>query len=315
MSKLNQLELERLRYWQGQTLRSVDFRDQLAIDAQLRWWHNRALHNTFGIAKGFEVEQINQNHSVKIHRGLAYDCFGRELIHAVDACLPLLTEGDVTLLVRFKEDKYRATCEGEVGSVYSSDKIAGADQIEFFWKPTDSVDVQDGVPLARLRKKEILGSKRSLLRPLARSRPLARPRMASGATIPGNTAWEIWDKPEVRTNAGLLGVQVTIDTSAAGFTEVPCYFAWLQRQPVDSSKPAFFVYSEHVDKSSMNSFTFRLLFPSLSSELQGRLFAVNRGNEPQVLKLIQEHFSVCWLGIQAGSAQKFLETEVNHGNF
>jgi hypothetical protein len=49
------LELQRLRYWQGQMLRSRDLRDQVATEAQLRWWHNRALHNVFGVASGFEV--------------------------------------------------------------------------------------------------------------------------------------------------------------------------------------------------------------------------------------------------------------------
>jgi hypothetical protein len=313
MSKLNRLELERLRYWQGQTLRSVDFRDQLAIDAQLRWWHNRALHNTFGIAKRFEVELINSNQSVKIHQGLAYDCFGRELIHAVDTRLPIPTEEagkDVTLLVRFKNDKHRAT--HEVGSVFPFEKAPGANQIEFFWRPTDTVDIQDGVPLARLKKGGTSNSERSLLRPVVRSRPLARPRMASGATIPGNTAWEIWEEV-LNGNPIPVGVQVTIDTSAAGFTEVPCYFAWLQRQPENSSKPAFFVYSEHIDNSSMNSFTFRLLPRLLNGGPQDLAAVVNRGDEAQVLKLIREQVSVCWLGIQAESAQKFLASEVNHG--
>jgi hypothetical protein len=305
MSKLNRLELERLRYWQGQTLRSVDFRDQLAIDAQLRWWHNRAVHNTFGVAKGFEVALINNNQSVKIYRGLAYDCFGRELIHAVDAILPLPEGQDMTLLVRFKKDKYRARREGEVGSICSSDKTAGADQIEFFWRPTDTVDVQYGVPLARLNNGNTLESKRPL------SRPLAWPRIASDATIPGNTAWEIWEEI-LNGNPISVGLQVTIDTSAAGFTEVPCYFAWLQKQSGASSKPAFFVYSEHIDRSSMNSFTFRLLqLPNRG--FQERVAVVNRGDEAQVLKLIREQVSVCWLGIQTESAQKFLASEVNHG--
>src|SRR6516225_2672470 len=47
--------LQRLRYWQGQMLRSRDFRDQLAIEGQLRCWHNRAMHNAFGVASGFKV--------------------------------------------------------------------------------------------------------------------------------------------------------------------------------------------------------------------------------------------------------------------
>jgi len=78
MSAPDRPELQRLRYWQGQMLRSRDFRDQAAIEAQLRWWHNRALHNAFGVVEGMEVTQDAS--SVMVGRGLAYDCFGRELI-------------------------------------------------------------------------------------------------------------------------------------------------------------------------------------------------------------------------------------------
>src|SRR5262249_23851380 len=50
-----QRDLERLRYWQGQMLRSRDFRDQAAQQAELRWWHNRALHNAYGVVAGLGV--------------------------------------------------------------------------------------------------------------------------------------------------------------------------------------------------------------------------------------------------------------------
>src|SRR5829696_1733644 len=78
MSLPDPIELQRLRFQQGQQLSSRDFRDQIGIEAQLRWWHNRSLHNAYGIASGFEVEQ--QDDSLLVHEGLAYDCRGRELI-------------------------------------------------------------------------------------------------------------------------------------------------------------------------------------------------------------------------------------------
>src|ERR1035438_517824 len=55
MAMVERRELERLRYWQGQMLRSRDFRDDGAIEAQRRWWHNRALHAAFGINYGLQV--------------------------------------------------------------------------------------------------------------------------------------------------------------------------------------------------------------------------------------------------------------------
>jgi hypothetical protein len=52
MSVFEKRPLERVRYWQGQMLRSADFRAQSADTAQHRWWHNRALHNAYGVYRG-----------------------------------------------------------------------------------------------------------------------------------------------------------------------------------------------------------------------------------------------------------------------
>ena len=59
-----------------------DFRDQLAREAQLRWWHNRALHKSFGVSHGFAVSAVidaGEFVAVSVTCGVAYDCFGREL--------------------------------------------------------------------------------------------------------------------------------------------------------------------------------------------------------------------------------------------
>ena len=49
MSQTEKRKLERVRYWQGQMLRSRDFNDMHAVEEQRRWWHNRALHNAYGV--------------------------------------------------------------------------------------------------------------------------------------------------------------------------------------------------------------------------------------------------------------------------
>src|SRR4030095_3370535 len=115
MSIPKQVELERLRYWHGQRLRSRDFRDQTAIEAQLRWWHNRALHNTFGVSLGLRVSPVPASGSltaVRVTCGLAYDCFGRELILQDTREIPVPTppprQGNLqvppmTLLLRYKD--------------------------------------------------------------------------------------------------------------------------------------------------------------------------------------------------------------------
>src|SRR5262245_45150861 len=71
-SKVNShtyLEPERFRYWQGQMLRSRDFNDQTARAAEMRWWHNRAIHRAFGVCLGLEISAIlgNNNSLLGVH--------------------------------------------------------------------------------------------------------------------------------------------------------------------------------------------------------------------------------------------------------
>jgi len=96
--------------------------------------------------------------------------------------------------------------------------------IEFAWKLTSNFKPSDGVSVYGVYyrgAKPVFGDPNYFR---ALTQPIARPHLASGATIPGNTAWQPWDF----MGQGLIGVQTFIDTSAAGFTSVPCYFAWLE---------------------------------------------------------------------------------------
>lgn len=286
-------ELQRLRYWQGQTLKSHDFRDQLAVEAQLRWWHNRALHNAYGVVEGFEVEQ--NAGAVIIRRGLAYDCFGRELILTADLLFPRpegpVPDAGMTLLARFRETR-QFPRKDEMTAACAPNQALTAERPEFFWKRADLVEIRDGVPLYRLLENENVKS----VRPLARA--LARPHIASGSTISGNTDWELWSEP-VGDSQMNLGFQVGVDTSAAGFTEVPCYFAWLQGALwTPELKPDFFpIFLEHIASLSTTGFTVRLWMPNLPVP----------GNETTNLAFAdrfpgfgrKQELFICWLGIQA----------------
>lgn len=296
-------ELQRLHYWQGQTLKSRDFRDQLAVEAQLRWWHNRALHNAFGIVEGFEVEQNGE--ATIIHRGLAYDCFGRELILTADMTFPLPAEFGITLIVRYRETR-QFPRKDEMTAVCAPNQVLTVEVPEFFWKRTDSVEICDGVPLYQLPDDKSSKSARSL------ARPLARPHIASGATIPGNTSWELWKEP-FGDGEMALGFQVSVDTSAAGFTEIPCYFAWLQGALWGPSiSPDFFpVVFEHIDSPSITGFIFRIWMPSLpvpddnisNNDFESRFLEFGRKQE----------LFICWLGIQPEN-EAGERKEVGHGS-
>jgi hypothetical protein len=136
--------------------------------------------------------------------------------------------------------------------------------------------------------------------------PLAGPLLANGSTIPGSTPWEPWI---LQVNGPLinLGVQTRIDTSAAGLTSIPCYFATLQG-PLWSPKtlqlvPALF---PNITDAAITGFTFRLwlqLFPP-QDDLRIRLaaqasdFSFITSPSDFLLYARQQNLYVSWVGCQ-----------------
>ena len=395
--------LERFRYWQGQKLLARDFRDQLAREAQLRWWHNRALHKAFGVSFGFQVTRVIENATftaVRVTCGVAYDCFGRELILQDTRAISLPADvpersPKITLVTSYKESR---RCGNECNPVCA----CRTDEPQLLWKITRGLEVSDGVPLSEvsyepsaplaefpsdfeipptLATKVRYDSERKLLLAIGglkpeehaklialkpapplkdaldlllaatdrspvlnekflqhQARALARPRIGRGATVPGNTSWEEWSEvlanadnvrqppPGVqRTEDGKLamsmGIQVIIDTSNAGFTQVPCYFAWLQGSLWNKTNIEFFpVPLTHIDQETTKQFRFRIWMPHLLTVLGSRIRLANATSVPQqqvnrgvgatgfsVNEFVNfarlQRLYVCWIGIQEQRGQ------------
>src|SRR5258708_36950135 len=256
-------KLERVRYWQGQMLRSGDFRNIEGVEEQRRWWHNRALHTAHGVAEGFDCELVPQTSppAVRVGPGIAYDAFGRELIleKPQTVRLPLNVAQEhaaaLRLLIRYRQycgglppDQVSEICWTQTGGLRPG-------TVEFSWKSATDVKPTDGVSICGV----LYSGKASAIRvdlnfAAFPAQPVARPLLPSGTTIPGNTPWQPWMFAPFT-----LGVQTWIDTSAAGFTRVPCYFAWLQgplwnpqtQQLVPAILPS-------ITDESTTGFTFRL---------------------------------------------------------
>lgn len=299
---LNPRELQRVRYWQGQMLRSQDFRDQEAIGAQRRWWHNRALHNAFGIAYGFEVELSDG--WFKVGPGVAYDCFGRELVlqESVDLAIPE-EQPDVTglvLLACYQETGHYPHKDNIIALCLPEHKSALQERTDFCWKPASRVEIRDGVPLARVVRPE--GSEEYGLDPAfypPPAQPMARPHIGSGATLPGNTAWELWSE-WVGTDQIPLGFEVRIDTTASGFTETPCYFAWLEGPLWQVEKPGFVLTPyPHIAEASQTEFLFRMWLPTLPIVEYIQDATVNAGFRNRFAAFARDQgLYVSWIGIQ-----------------
>jgi hypothetical protein len=319
MRALDRMELERLRFQQGQMLRSRDFRDQKRIEEQLRWWHNRALHGAYGIAGGLEAAFADR--AVAVSSGVAYDCFGRELIvpHALGVPLPSLEAGVTPLVLRYPgELSWVAGEEAVPVAVLSAVALATLPAgtklpASVRYDATLKLLVALG-PLSAAAEATLLAisndaaftkavrdlaalSRRAPSVPSAR--PLARPRIGYGTTIPGSTQWELWID-DTQGAPVFLGFQAAVDTSAAGFTKVPCYFASLATMVTPF---------EHIEDTSIDGFKFRVLVGPL-----GRV--IESGFAAQLLAIVRAlNISICWIGIQHEPGPQFVfsEPEVNHG--
>jgi hypothetical protein len=242
------VDVQRVRHWQGQQLRSGDLRAQRTTDEELRWWHNRAVHGAYGVVNGLRVTRTATAYEVA--PGLAYDGYGRELLAPCPVKVPLPCTVKVsqppgfvtwTLLLAY-DGSTQGSCSREEldAACLPAGRCAANERLRFLWVPRKLDAECAGVPLARYRfDGTIYTEDAAFVRPGVR--PLARPRILTGQTSPGYTGWEEWFEPVDPAvpdgDQDLVGFQLSVDTSAAGFAKTPCYFAWLDGPRVWQSTP------------------------------------------------------------------------------
>ncbi|MFC7387814.1 hypothetical protein [Sphaerisporangium rhizosphaerae] len=256
----------RLRYARGQRILARDLRDQAAFDAQMRWWHNRAAHHAGGVASGLEVRLAGG--TAEIEPGVAYDRRGRELVVGAVRTVSLPAGLGPACLVLY-------LCAGRP---------------ELAWEAGDgTAHHHDGVTLARLGVDE--QGEPHLVVAGARSR--RTPYMALGGTPPGATDWRPWKPAATGFLERPLGVQVTVDTTAAGFGGVPCYFAWPVWPDPAARPPHWLAWAlPNVVEPGPTRFVFRLAMPQISrAERAADL-------DTTVVRLVQaQAMCVRWIGI------------------
>jgi hypothetical protein len=306
MSAFESRELQRFRYKQGQTLRSQDFRDQSRIGRQVRAWHNRAVHNAYGVVRGI-LEDLSVEPfpaGLLVHRGLAYDCFGHELLLCSQTSIRLPTQQQPMLLV-LKASRADCGCHPSTkvsANCFETARPRIATDAELVWLPERGFSFREGVPIART---DLSSGGVSLDTKFESpsTRPLARPRIGMGTTIPGATPWEIW---HVTPNVGdiFATIQVTVDTSSVGFATVPQYFASLQGpvSQIDANTiNVIALHFDHVGLMRTDSFVFRFLILVLQLK-------PNFSRKTLITKYLQDQKAyVSWLGIEENP----LNREVN----
>ena len=153
-----------------------------------------------------------------------------------------------------------------------------------------------------------------------RSRPLARPRTASGSSLPGRTEWkEMPDTGSSDPNFKAYEARVAIE--AAGFTEVPQLIAWVERLTLHGDPGSEFqppiplplpflggivdgrlIDGKIVDRPDTRRFIFRIWRAVVSDEPSK---PVPELGETTLSDWLRDHLYVRWLGVQSDPLPDF----------
>lgn len=321
--------LERQRYWQGQTLLSRDFNDELAHEAQRRWWHNRSLHNAFGVVDGLAVvvpdtaaPDDDGRQILDVLEGLAYDAHGREIYlrEAVEVRTPPLSDRpkNWTLLIRNPEPS------GSDFGVPSKDGI-GIAQPEFRWVASSRVELTDGVPLAWWQNTATAGSLQGRVQNTAKHkngagsssmRAHSSARVRSGTSLLGKTDWKV-SRTNLNNNQKIARLEADINTSAAGFRSVPCYFAWVNTESLQTLVSRFLDSFSAVKPGAEPPESINLTLALLHADALLSLFLGEishsaetgfrlsvrfpYGDDLEIVRAVSKGLYVGWLGVEDGS--------------
>lgn len=272
--------LAHVTYRDGQLLRACDLRDDRDREARLWRLHNLHLHESWGIAVGFEPTLPSGRTSVRVGPGHALDADGRDLLldGVVRLALPKTAHRRRFILTARHRGVTRPPLRNDAPGVCTSGRPPRPQRPLLAWRTVDAVRPGEdvlivGVTAVHGRAKGPLdvGLRRYV-------RSLRRTRIACGSTEPHHGGWRVWSAPPDRT----LGVAITVSTEGAGFSTVPAYFAQLNTDV--RTVPAGTIGC--IVKATATSFIYRVVHHPE--------FGVQVGAE----KAEEHGWSVSWTGIE-----------------
>jgi hypothetical protein len=226
---------DRAWFYDGQLLSARDLNDDSEHEARMRAAHVVAMHDAWGVVTGFDLAVDDAERGVTVGPGVAYDCRGRAVVLASEVSLagpyppPGQTDPVVYLMCSYP------ACGTTVADHHgvSCRPTPVLESIALRWvfalglaPGRDTMRLGEDIPLAAF----VLTADGRLSKPdrsVRRHVRAIRPRVGSGLH-------EIPDDIEL---VGDPQHSVSVDTSGAGFSTTPHYFAWLASNPwaADSS--------------------------------------------------------------------------------
>lgn len=307
MTELDIPALQRPSFFDGQRLTAADLAAVQAFHRELRWLHNRSLHN-WGIAFGYAVTGARGQRVVQVQPGYALDCRGRELILGTATEMPIpAVAGDSTggpaayyLTVSYAEDD-DLTPETRSGLCGAAGAVRRPEQPLLRWQePGDARHGLD-VVLASIEVQncQLLDDVSAAERRDAV--PAQQPYVAAGQTKASQTAWRLWPDDEVP-----VGIAATVATTEAGFRVTPRYLAHVVGQRLytpDTGDDVFITvvvdgYAQ-VTAATAASFDLVVVLPQGIAG-DGTPLNPNQVLTPDFMSVISEELNwhVVWLGIE-----------------
>jgi hypothetical protein len=296
-------QLERPAFYDGQQLAPDDLDAIQQYHRELRWLHNRTLHN-WGIGVGFDVTGEKGAREVQISPGYGVDCQGRELLLAEQETMvvPAVAGAAVPvtyyLTASYLDDADLPVTESRQGVCTGPGAVRRPERPRLRWQrpmdlnPTSRYRRGLDVILATVEVQACVLASAVSLADRRYALPETRPYIAAGATPEGGTGWSLLP--------GNTGVESRVDTSAAGFGRTPVYFANLAGTRAQTSLNRILDGFGSVMDPSPTGFTFRVLMPR---NLQLTPYIMNPTGAftvslPATLRDTLR-WSVTWTGIEA----------------
>jgi hypothetical protein len=323
--------VERLEFFDGQRLLADDLQAQEAFNREMRWLHNRSLHQP-GIGSGFAVYGAKGDREVTIGPGYVIDANGREIVLTRDREEPVPpVAGEpggqpvfYDLAVSYPADDDLEEVETREGVCLPRGVVRRREEPVFCWirleadqlnqnvlrprNPVLAAEIKDGLRIV-LARAEVLQCRLNQNLSVAQrrsARPASQPRVACGTVVPAWRLWEFADPdagPERQLLVGLnaaimpIGLLADIDTSTGRFLTTPCYSARIDAPrvfPVPGT--GVLVADTLVSIGRPQPASFRLLALVLA-QVFGEGEVSGPADHPAIAKALST-VSVVWMGIE-----------------
>jgi hypothetical protein len=293
-------DLERVVFFNGQSLAAADLTALETSNRELRWLHNSSLHN-WGIAAGFDVQGQSGDTSVTVQPGYGLDDQGREIIltRAVTKAIPAVAgaasgSGPAIFYITasYLDDTQETVLQNSPGVCLPSGTVRLSNQPAIEWRTL--AQLRDGLDLvlgqASIKNCQLSSAISGAPRRYARACVL--PYLRSGSTYPLKPKWELWQP----SGHPALGFTAVIDTSGASFQSTPRYSVQIigPRATTWQSKPIQVLDLASIAAPSSTAFTLQVALPALIHANPGEVRDATTG--PEILD--QLDWAVVWIGVE-----------------